>query len=236
VTRGQTACESDKPRTADIESQLLALGTRARQSIAAQVVGAPFQQRDFRGTAQSGRNQRQVLREELVLQRTRSRGDQDSRSRQQRGNEICEGFTGSGPGFDSKCFAAVHGRRHPLGHPQLLAADLEVRQRTFQGPAMPKYVRKIKHSRRTLPCVSRPVEASFGARNGRNGARCSIMEQKGAYCPIYEGILHRLAIISGQRMGGPNWPPSAVNGPDEGPTHRWRCFCDGAGAHDTRII
>jgi hypothetical protein len=52
---------------------------------------------------------------------------------------------------------------------------------------MAKYVSKIKHARRTLPCGSRPVEAPFGASMGENGARCAISEQNEAYCPIYEG-------------------------------------------------
>src|SRR5882757_2023572 len=179
------------------------LGARARQPVAAQIVGPPFQQRHFRGSAQGRRHQRQVLGEKLVLERPCSRGDQDADSRQQRRNEICECLPGSGTGFYRERLATLHGRGYPLSHSQLLAPDLEVRQGTLQRSVVPKYVRKIKHSRRTLPCVSHPVEASFLVGEGENAAARAVMEQNGAYCPIYEGILRRPAIISGATHGSP---------------------------------
>ena len=90
--------------------------------------------------------------------------------RKKRGYEICECFASSGAGFYGKGFPTLNSRGHPLCHPQLLAADREGRQSALQRAAMAKYVSEIEHSRRTLPCVSRPVEASFWASMGQNGA------------------------------------------------------------------
>ena len=56
---------------------------------------------------------------------------------------------------------------------------------------MPKYVRQIQHSRRTLP----------GGSGGVETLKRTVMEQNAAYCLIYEGLRGHRAIISASDTG-----------------------------------
>ena len=172
VTCGHTGWESDRPRTsarsprcvvsaqrwmrASIEraarpvaaestsGQLLALGG-ARQAVAAQVVAATLEQRDPRRPPERGAHQRQVLREQLVLQRARAGGDQHARPGEQRRHEVGEGLAGAGARLDDQRLAPGERGSDALRHAQLLATHPEVRQRPLEGPALTEYVFKIQH-------------------------------------------------------------------------------------------
>ncbi len=61
----------------------------------AQVVGAPFEHGDPRGPPEGAADERQILGEELILQRPGPGGDQDARSREQRRHEVGEGLAGA---------------------------------------------------------------------------------------------------------------------------------------------
>ena len=121
------------------------------QAVAAQVVGAPLEQCHARRAADGGSHQRQVLGEQLILQRARAGRDQHARAGQQRGYEVGEGLAGAGARLHHQQLARGQRAADALGHAQLLAAHLEVRQCPLERPAVTEYVLKIQHVRKRAP-------------------------------------------------------------------------------------
>src|SRR5262245_20896351 len=106
----------------------------------AEIVGATLQQRDFRRPSERGGNQRQILREELILQRAGTSRDEYASARQQRGHEVCEGLSRACSRLDDERLAMLERTRDALGHAQLLTAEPEVRKRALQGAFGPEYL------------------------------------------------------------------------------------------------
>ena len=79
------------------------------EPVAAQIVGAALEQRDARRAAERRGHQRQVLGEELILQRAGAGGDQHAQARQQRRHQVGEGLAGAGAGLDHQRFARAQG-------------------------------------------------------------------------------------------------------------------------------
>ena len=77
-----------------------ALPTELLQPVTAQIVRASLEQRDTRRHADGAGHQRQVLVEQLVLQRARARGNEYAFARQQRRHQVGESLAGAGAGFD----------------------------------------------------------------------------------------------------------------------------------------
>ena len=102
------------------------------QPVGAQIVRAPLEQRDARRHADGAGDQRQVLVEQLVLQRARAGGDEHAPAGEQRGHEIGEGLAGAGARLDHERRAVFQRERHPAGHRQLRTARRETRQRARQ--------------------------------------------------------------------------------------------------------
>ena len=127
------------------DRQLLAAVRRPRQPVAAQVVGASLEERDPRGTPESRGHERQVLREQLVLERARPGGDQHAQTGEQGRNEISEGLARAGPGFHHQGLARGERLCDPLRHVQLLAAHLEVAERALERAARPECVLQVQH-------------------------------------------------------------------------------------------
>ena len=133
------------------ERQLLGSTLCARETVATQVVCAALQQRDARRPPERCTHQRQVLGEQLVLERTRSGGDQNARAREQRRHQIGKGLARASARLDHQRLARGERRAHALRHAQLLAPHLEVRERPRERAVAAENVLKIQHVARSLP-------------------------------------------------------------------------------------
>ena len=127
------ACGRACPRRLLLAAELL-------QAVGAQIVRAPLEQRDARRHADGARHQRQVLVEQLVLQRARAGGDEHALAGQQRRHQVGEGLAGAGAGLDHERRAVFERQRHAPGHRQLRTARREARQRTRQRAARSEYL------------------------------------------------------------------------------------------------
>ena len=167
------------------ERQLLdgLLGTC--QAVAAQIVGAALEQRDPRRAADGGGHERQVLGEQLVLQRARAGRDQHARCRR----------AARAPGRRRSCRCrcppprpAARARQRAadaLGHAQLLAPHLETAQRPLQRPTVTEYVLKLQHVRKRarggiLGQGPGPAEGHIFLNLLQSGARRGIGRQSAA--------------------------------------------------------
>ena len=139
------------------------------EPIPAEVVRAALQQRHARGAAQRRRDQRQILREKLVLQRARAGGDEHAPARQQRRHEVREGLAGARARLDDEGFAVLERPRHALGHAQLLPPEAEVRQRPLQGAFGPENILEIEHFSGWVGGVG--LEVGRGCAAGERAAR-----------------------------------------------------------------
>ena len=99
-----------------------AIGEVALQVMMADVVGTAFQQGHPDRRFQCAARGRQIAVKQLILQRLGARGNHHLAARQQRGNQVGQGFAGAGAGFGQQ--NAVFGDRlfDRLGHGQLLRA------------------------------------------------------------------------------------------------------------------
>ncbi len=143
--RGARPC-----RSRFLQRQLLAALIRARQAVAAQIIGATLEQGYTCRTAQSCGHQRQVLGEQLILQRARAGRDQHTRAAQQRRHQVSEGLAGAGARLHHQGFACGKRVGYALRHEQLFAPHFEIRQRLLEGSAMTENVLKIQHVARRL--------------------------------------------------------------------------------------
>ena len=105
--RRARACGQRVPTRLRLPAELL-------EPVAAQIVRAALEQRDARRHADGAGDQRQVLVEELVLQRARAGGDEHALAREQRGHQIREGLAGAGARLDHERRTVFHRERDAL--------------------------------------------------------------------------------------------------------------------------
>ena len=141
-------------RTRFLQRQLLAALVRAREAVAAQIIGATLEKGYARRPAERRGHERQVLGEQLVLQRARPGRDQHARAAQQRRHQVSEGFAGAGARFHHQGFACGERAGYAFRHEQLFAPHLEIRQRPLEGPAVTENVLKIQHVGKRLRQVA----------------------------------------------------------------------------------
>ena len=110
----------------------------ALQLPAAEVVRAPLQHLDAHVAPERGRCDRDVLREQLLLERLRRGGDDDAAPRLERRHEVREALADAGAGLGDEVLA---GRERVLdagGERSLLGPRLEVGKRAASAPPGPK--------------------------------------------------------------------------------------------------
>ncbi len=105
-----------------LAGQEAAVGQRAVQVIGADVVGAPLEQRDPGRRLERLAHHRQVLVEQLVLQRLGAGRDDHLAARLQRRHQVGEGLAGTGAGLGDENVVAMDGAGDALGHLDLLRA------------------------------------------------------------------------------------------------------------------
>ena len=93
----------------------------------AQVVGAPFEQRQFTGEFERLGDGGQIAAIELILQRFRASGDNHLFFRPQRRRQVSVGFTGSGPRFHHQRSGGLNRFAHRFRHLALRLARLKSR-------------------------------------------------------------------------------------------------------------
>ena len=96
-------------------------GSAARQRLLlktfeTQVVGTPFEQRQFPGEFERFGDGRQIAAVKLILQRFRAGGDNHLFFRPQRRSQVSVGFTGSGPRFHHQRLAVINRLRDGVRH------------------------------------------------------------------------------------------------------------------------
>jgi len=115
---------------------------------AAQIIGAPLEQRRSERTPERAGQQWDIARVQLVLQRARAGGDQHPQPRAQRGHQISKRLAGAGAGFHQQVLALRHGLRNPLGHATLCRTRHEAFEGARQHPARSEHFLHRAHGRR----------------------------------------------------------------------------------------
>ena len=94
----------------------LGLTLSLREAMQAQIVRPPFQQRTGQCTAERATDEGQILKEQLILQRTGGRTDQGAQPGTQRRHQIRKGLAGAGPRLDQQLRARSDRLGHCVGH------------------------------------------------------------------------------------------------------------------------
>jgi len=122
------------------ERQLLAGSVGTSEPIVAQVVASALQQRDACRAAECRAHERQILGEQLILERARAGGDEHTRAREQRRYQIGKGLARASAGLDDQRFARRQRVAHALRHVQLFASHLEIGERPRERAVLTEYV------------------------------------------------------------------------------------------------
>src|SRR5579884_2120816 len=159
----------------------------------AQVVVAAFEQHDARVDAEGARDERDVLADELLLQRDRSGRDDHTGARAQRRDEVRERLADAGSGLDDRVHVLEKAALHETRHAHLAFARLVAGERACDRPAGCEHLVDGVHSRGSrfssggasisscgpasggLSMVSTPVSGS-----GRGSGRCTIVSTLGS--------------------------------------------------------
>ncbi len=112
-----------------------AFGRGAFEMVVADVVGAALEERERDRHAERGAHERQIALEELVLQRLRTRGDDDLAAVLERGDEIGERLAGAGARFGDQRCPRANRFRHRFGHRELLRPQPKAGERAGQRSA-----------------------------------------------------------------------------------------------------
>src|SRR5690606_24122854 len=102
------------------------------EPVEAEIVRPALEQRGADGPADRLADERQVAMIELVLQRARAGGDDGTATAVQRGDQVREGFPGTGARFDHERAAVLERAGDRGGHRALPGARLEAREPLFQ--------------------------------------------------------------------------------------------------------
>src|SRR6185437_6412033 len=123
----------------------LPLSPREIEPVLTEVVRATLEQRDPRGPPEGTGDERQILREELILQRPGACRDEHASPGEQRGNEIGEGLACAGPGLDDQHLSRLDRPGHAIRHVHLLRARGEIGQGTLERALGTEDVIELEH-------------------------------------------------------------------------------------------
>ena len=96
------------------------------EAVEAEVVAPPLHVRGLERDAERRLQEREVLREDLFLERLGSRGDEDAPAAQDGRHEVGDGLPGAGSGLGEEDVALLDRRRHSRRHRALAGARLEL--------------------------------------------------------------------------------------------------------------
>jgi hypothetical protein len=111
------------------------LSPELAQTIGAQIVRTPLEQRHACRNTDGARHQGQVLVEQLILQRARTGGDEHAPAGQQRRHQVGESLARAGARLDHQRRAVFDRQCHAIGHRQLRTARREAGKRSRQRAA-----------------------------------------------------------------------------------------------------
>ena len=169
----RSAPSGDRGELRDARRVARAVVQRRLEPVPAQIVVAAFEQRDARGPADDGAEQRQVAGEQLVLQRARAGRDDRAAARQQHGQQIRECLADPRAGLDGGVTTRVERSGDERGHLLLCGAIAEARQAArASAPSGPKMCASSSMSvARTIARTAAPHAREIGVERAYRGGR-----------------------------------------------------------------
>ena len=128
AARARLAPRGDRAELRDTRGVASAVVQRRLEPVPAQIVVAALEQRDARGPSDDGAEQRQVAREQLVLERARTGRNDRAPAGQQHRQQIRERLADAGARLDGGMPAGIECLGDELGHLRLRRAIAEARQ------------------------------------------------------------------------------------------------------------
>ncbi len=119
---------------------------RLRQLRAADVRGAPLHDRRPELAARRDRGERDVVPEQLILERLRRRRDDDAPARERGGHEVREALADARAGLGDEVPLAGERERDGLGEPHLPGAPPEARQHVDERGGIPEMALGREHA------------------------------------------------------------------------------------------